>query len=95
MDLLALRPRGRDYDGEEPVSGASFQLAFRVAPDQVDICHDELVAKGKDPRPAQRPELGASNPVLRRSGLEYPGDLRRSLGDGIISAEIAIACHSH
>ena len=44
--VLALRPRGRDYDGDGPKAGASTQLAFRVAPAEVDICHDELVALG-------------------------------------------------
>lgn len=41
--LLTLRLRGRDYDGEGG-SGASVQLAFRVAPDDVERCYDELVA---------------------------------------------------
>lgn len=45
--VLALRPRGRPYDGDGPPAGAaSAQLAFRVAPAQVDACHGELVAKG-------------------------------------------------
>lgn len=46
--VLALRPRGRSYDGDGPVAagGASVQLAFRVAPAQVDICHGELISKG-------------------------------------------------
>ena len=41
--LLTLRLRGRDYDGEDG-NGASVQLAFRVAPDDVERCYDELVA---------------------------------------------------
>src|SRR5690606_2701215 len=41
--LLTLRLRGRDYDGEGGC-GASVQLAFRVAPDDVERCYDELVA---------------------------------------------------
>ena len=41
---LTLRPRGRDYDGEGG-SGASVQLAFRVAPDDVDGCYAELMAQ--------------------------------------------------
>lgn len=45
--VLTLRPRGRSYDGEGPPAGsASVQLAFRVAPANVDICHDELVGEG-------------------------------------------------
>jgi catechol 2,3-dioxygenase-like lactoylglutathione lyase family enzyme len=43
--LLTLRPRGRDYDGEGG-SGANVQLAFRVAPDDVERCHAELAAQG-------------------------------------------------
>lgn len=45
--LLALRPRGRDYDGlGAPAGSASVQLAFRVAPDEVEVCHQELIKKG-------------------------------------------------
>lgn len=45
--VLALRPRGRAYDGDGPPPGnASVQLAFRVAPAQIDICHRELIDKG-------------------------------------------------
>ena len=43
--LLTLRLRGRPYDGEG-AAGASVQLAFRVAPDEVDSCYAELVAHG-------------------------------------------------
>jgi len=44
---LALRPRGRVYDGPAPLAGsASVQLAFRVAPAQVDACFAELQQKG-------------------------------------------------
>lgn len=39
--LLALRPRGRAYDGEGS-QGAAVQLAFRMLPDEVDGCHKEL-----------------------------------------------------
>jgi lactoylglutathione lyase len=41
--LLTLRPRGRSYDGPsfQPRS-AGVQLAFRVAPGQVDGCYAEL-----------------------------------------------------
>jgi catechol-2,3-dioxygenase len=42
--LLTLRLRGRPYDGEGG-AGASVQLAFRVAPDEVDTCYHELVAQ--------------------------------------------------
>lgn len=41
--LLTLRLRGRPYDGAGG-EGASVQLAFRVAPDEVDLCYAELVA---------------------------------------------------
>lgn len=45
--VLTLRPRGRAYDGDGPLPGnASVQLAFRVAPAQIDICHHELIDKG-------------------------------------------------
>lgn len=45
--LLGLRQRTRDYDGvgarqESP----GLQLAFRVQPDQVGPCHDQLVDMG-------------------------------------------------
>lgn len=43
--LLTLRLRGRDYDGAG-AAGANVQLAFRVAPDAVDQCYQELVAHG-------------------------------------------------
>lgn len=43
--LLTLRRRGRPYDGPA-AEGAAVQLAFRVAPAEVDTCYDELVAKG-------------------------------------------------
>jgi catechol 2,3-dioxygenase-like lactoylglutathione lyase family enzyme len=42
---LTLRSRGRPYDGEGG-SGANVQLAFRVPPDDVKRCYDELVAHG-------------------------------------------------
>lgn len=41
--LLTLRTRGRPYDGEG-ADGAHVQLAFRVAPDEVEACYGELVA---------------------------------------------------
>lgn len=45
--ILALRGRNRPYDGPAPAAEtAGVQLAFRVAPAEVDPCHDELVAKG-------------------------------------------------
>jgi catechol 2,3-dioxygenase-like lactoylglutathione lyase family enzyme len=43
--ILALRHRGRPYDGAGP-EGAGVQLAFRVQPDEVDACHSELVGLG-------------------------------------------------
>ncbi|HVO43664.1 MAG TPA: VOC family protein [Aggregatilineales bacterium] len=44
--LLTLRPRGRPYDGIIPPGVAGVQLAFRVAPDEVGACFEELAAKG-------------------------------------------------
>jgi lactoylglutathione lyase len=44
--LLALRPRDRPYDGPGCPGSASLQLAFRVAPDQVEPCYRELIARG-------------------------------------------------
>ncbi|RPI98309.1 MAG: glyoxalase/bleomycin resistance/dioxygenase family protein, partial [Chloroflexi bacterium] len=43
--LLTLRRRGRPYDGERVPGAASFQLAFRVAPDEMQGCYAELVEK--------------------------------------------------
>ena len=43
--LLTLRPRGRPYDGGKLPSSASVQLAFRVAPEQVEACYQELLQK--------------------------------------------------
>ncbi|GEM_PF-323440 len=43
--LLTLRSRGRDYDGEG-AKGASVQLAFRVAPDEVRDIESYLVDNG-------------------------------------------------
>lgn len=45
--LLTLRSRGRDYDGKG-ADGASVQLAFRVAPDEVKDIEAYLVDKGAD-----------------------------------------------
>ncbi len=48
--LLVLRPRGwltlngTHDDGSRVANSASVQLAFRVAPSQVDECHDRLLA---------------------------------------------------
>jgi lactoylglutathione lyase len=44
--LLTLRRRGRPYDGSHPTGSASVQLAFRVAPNEVDGCETELVQHG-------------------------------------------------
>jgi catechol 2,3-dioxygenase-like lactoylglutathione lyase family enzyme len=44
--LLTLRQRDRPYDGPRPRGSACVQLAFRVAPAEVDACHAELVAAG-------------------------------------------------
>jgi glyoxylase I family protein len=43
--LLTLRPRGAN-DGPAVTGSAAVQLAFRVPPPAVDVCHSELVAKG-------------------------------------------------
>ena len=44
--ILALRLRDRPYDGPAPAAGtACVQLAFRVAPAEVDAWHAELAAK--------------------------------------------------
>lgn len=44
--LLTLRERGRAYDGIDNKESASVQLAFRVTPDQVDQCYEELKEAG-------------------------------------------------
>jgi len=43
--LLTLRRRGRPYDGKKCPDSASVQLAFRVAPNEVDQCYAELLQK--------------------------------------------------
>lgn len=43
--LLTLRKRGRSYDGAKLASTAGVQLAFRVAPAEVELCHQELLSK--------------------------------------------------
>lgn len=43
--LLTLRLRGRPHDGPKMPNSAGVQLAFRVAPDEVETCHNELVQK--------------------------------------------------
>lgn len=47
--FLTLRPRGQWHcwhDGDIPPGSASVQLAFCVACDEVDRCHQELVERG-------------------------------------------------
>ena len=45
--LLGLRQRTRDYDGQGLRTALpGVQLAFRVSPAEVDLCHEQLVAKG-------------------------------------------------
>lgn len=46
--LLTLRWRGRPYDGRKLPDSAGVQLAFRVAPDDVDSCYAELLRKQVD-----------------------------------------------
>jgi lactoylglutathione lyase len=43
---LTLRERGRPYDGPKTTGSAGVQLAFRVAPSEVETCYQELVQKG-------------------------------------------------
>jgi len=43
--LLTSRKRGRSYDGEKYPNSAGVQLAFRVAPPEVDSCYAELLDK--------------------------------------------------
>src|SRR4030095_15623344 len=43
--LLTLRKRGRPYDGAKLPNSASVQLAFRVAPAEVEDCYKELLIK--------------------------------------------------
>ena len=43
--LLTLRKRGRPYDGAKFPDSAGVQLAFRVTPDEVNECHQELLQK--------------------------------------------------
>ena len=43
--LLTLRKRGRPYDGGKLPHSGSVQLAFRVAPREVDDCYAELLEK--------------------------------------------------
>jgi catechol 2,3-dioxygenase-like lactoylglutathione lyase family enzyme len=42
--LLTLRPRGRAYDGQKPPGSAGVQLAFRVAPPEIESCYRDLLA---------------------------------------------------
>jgi lactoylglutathione lyase len=45
--LLSLRQRTRDYDGHGPrLDSPGVQLAFRVAPEEVQSCYEQLVALG-------------------------------------------------
>lgn len=46
--LLAMRLRTRSYDGPR-TDGASVQLAFRVPPDDVDVCVEQLARRGVQP----------------------------------------------
>jgi len=43
--LLTLRKRGRSYDGGKLPDSAGLQLAFRVAPAEVEACYKELLLK--------------------------------------------------
>lgn len=46
--LLTLRPRGRPYDGPKTPNSAGVQLAFRVAPNEVNTCYTELLQSKVD-----------------------------------------------
>jgi catechol-2,3-dioxygenase len=47
--ILALSQRGRPFDGPQiPNESAAVQLAFRVTPQEVYGCYDELLAKSVD-----------------------------------------------
>ena len=46
--LLTLRPRGRPYDGGKAADSAGIQLAFRVAPNEVNTCYSELLQNKVD-----------------------------------------------
>ncbi len=55
--LLTLRERGRSYDGPAaPSNSAGVQLAFRVAPQEVQSCYEELKAKHVEILQAPRDE---------------------------------------
>lgn len=47
--LLALRRRGRYFDGSGSSGGASVQLAFRVPPDDVEAAAAQLSERGIEP----------------------------------------------
>ena len=45
--FLGLRQRSRDYDGRGAnAASPGLQLAFLVSPAEVDVCYEQLVAKG-------------------------------------------------
>lgn len=49
--FLTLRPRGRWLswdDGEVPEGAACLHLAFKVAYEEVDVCHRELIESGAE-----------------------------------------------
>ncbi len=47
--LLTLSKRGRPFDGPHiPIESAAVQLAFRVTPQEVYSCYNELLAKNVD-----------------------------------------------
>jgi glyoxylase I family protein len=65
--LLTLRERGRSYDGG-PIGPdtAGVQLAFRVPPDEVDACHDDLRAAGVEILDAPRTQDSGHRTVFFR-----------------------------
>lgn len=58
--LLALRQRGRPYDGPHPVAGtAAVQLAFRVPPVDVGVAEEQLAGRGVElPEPVTDQSFG-------------------------------------
>lgn len=86
--LLTLRRRGRPYDGSGP-TGAAIQLAFRVAPDEVESCYEELLEKGVEIlEPVTVQDFGHKTLFFRDPEgniLEIYADIPVSSSDNILS----------
>ena len=82
-NILALahpRVTAAAKDAPVPPGAAALQLAFRVAPGDVDRCAEELRRPGsRDHRRADRPVLGPPHAVLPRSRRQRAGNLRGHL----------------